>query len=375
MSTHGPIDDHGVDRERASGPFDAHREAFGAELRRVTPKVKQRRRLRLFTLGGTSLALAAAATAAIVIVPTTGSRLDVLAEAQAAIATTPNSIIHYAARFESEWPQRRVDIARWRGCKADPAETWAATTPGPPRYRVKISMNSCDLHQIGSRLATGGMEIAYADRTEKVYAPSDGFMEVTTDLPAQADEQPRWAMFPIIEPQSPDGVDAKDPVARIRSLLAEGRLTDAGQVAGGNGRKLRRLVGQFEEMRGDPENPKPKTVKLDYRVDAETFAPVRIAVTRDTLVPKDVNLPVRQHRYEHRELTDVTTFSIFEVLPLTKDSERLLTVEPKAGTEVTTEKFDPNAEVEKPSAAEKARAKRITDAQIKAGVRKRAGWW
>lgn len=362
----------------AHGPFDDHREAFGAELRRAAPKVKQRRRRRLFTLGGASVALAAAATAAVVIAPSTGSRLDVLAEAQAAIATTPDSIIHYAARMESGYPQRKVDLARWRGCSTKPPETWAATSPGPPRYRIRLPMNPCDLHLVGARIATGGIEVAYGARTEKIYAPADGFMNVATELPAEADEQLRWAMLPIIEPQPADVNAARDPVAWIRTLFAEGKLRDAGEIQGAGGRKLRRLVGEFEEMRGDPKNPKPKTVKLDYRVDAETFAPVRIAVTRDTLVPKDVNVPMREYKYEHRELTDVTTFSIFETLPLTKDNERLLTVEPKAGTEVTTEQyegFDPNTKAEKPSAAERARAKRITDAQIAAGTRKRAGWW
>lgn len=356
----------------AHGPFDDHREAFGAELRRVAPKVKRRRRL--FTLGGATVALAAAATAAVVIAPSAGSRLDVLAEAQAAIATTPDSIIHYAATVKSGYPLRKIDIEQQRACKTDPAEVWVATAPGPPRVRVRIPMNPCGVIPVGARIATGPFDRAYGDRTSSVYAESDGFMDVTTDLPAEADEQEAWsAQIPVIDTRLTEG-DSKNPVERIRSMLAEGKLTDAGEVEGEKGRKLRRLVGQYEEMRGDPKNQKPRTVKVDYRVDADTFAPVRIAVTQSQLVPKDVNLPIRQHRYVHRVITDVTTFSIFETLPLTKDNERLLTVEPKAGTDVTTRKYDPNAEAEEPSAAEEARARRAADAQIKAGTRKYYAW-
>src|SRR5690349_15968178 len=135
MTAHGPSNDR--TGAEAFGPFDAHREAFGAELRRVTPKVKQRRRWRLITLGGASVALAGAATVAAVVVPTTGSRLDVIAEAQAAITTTPDAIIHYAVRVKSGYPLRRIDLEQQRLCKTEPAEVWVATAPGPPRHRIR----------------------------------------------------------------------------------------------------------------------------------------------------------------------------------------------------------------------------------------------
>lgn len=376
MTANGPFEPRGARGSDgdASGPFAVHRDAFGAELRRAAPKVRQRRRRRLMTLGGTSIALASAATAAAVIVPTTGSRLDVIAEAQAAITTTPDSIIHYAATVKSGYPLRRIDLEQRRVCKTDPAEVWVATAPGPPRHRIRSPLNPCGVAELGAHIATGPFDRTYANRTSTVYSESDGFMDVVTDLPAEADEQEAWStQIPISDTQLNEG-DSKNPVARIRSLLAEGKLTDAGEVEGEKGRKLRRLVGQYEEMRGDPKNQKPRTVKVDYRVDADTFAPVRLAVTQRQMVPKDPNLPVRQHRYVHRMLTDVVTFSIFETLPLTKDNERLLTVEPKAGTDVTTVKYDPNRETAEPSAAEKTRARRAAEAQIKSGTRKYYEW-
>ncbi len=352
----------------ANDPYEQHRAAFAAELRRVTPKVRTRRR-RALALGGASVALACAVTAFVVLAPTTDSRLNVLGEAQAAITASPDSILHFAMTYESTYPLSDADRTTTKECPTQPPELWRATTDGPPRYRLRLPMNPCIVNENAGRIITGALEIAYADRTEKFYAENDGFMLVTTDLPAEADEQ-----LPFIMPGGArmTSGDPKDPVGRIRELLAEGKLTDAGEIQGPRGRTLRRLVGHYTELRGDPKAPKPWPVDVDYRVDAETFAPVTLAVTSKMSVPKDPDRALGPT--VHRRITDTARFSTYETIPLTKENEHLLTITPKPGTDVITARDRPATSAQKPSATERARAKKILDAQVNAGIRKRTDW-
>ena len=351
-------------------PYERHRAAFGAELQRVTPRVRHQRRRRAFALGSATVALAGAASAAIVLAPTTGSRLDVVADARAAIDTSPDSIVHFALTYSSNWPQRTIDKRRAKGCRSAPSEMWRATTEGPPRYRVRVPMNPCGVNVVGANIATGAFDVAYADRTIKTSSPADGFMTVDTGLPASADEQPLYGA--VGDTRLTEG-DPTDPVARIRSLLAQGKLTDAGTVRGPGGRTLRRLTGRYTELRGDPKAQKPWPVIVDYRVDADTFAPVLIATTSRMSVPKDPDARIGQTPYVHRMITQKTRFSTYETIPLTPATEGLLTVTPEPGTKVTTRRWekDPPRAL-KPSAAELRRARAVTDAQIKAGTRVRA---
>ncbi|MBJ7471330.1 MAG: hypothetical protein JHD16_08500 [Solirubrobacteraceae bacterium] len=351
-------------------PFETHRTAFGAELRRVAPQPRTRRK-RAYAMGGATLALAGAATTVLVLAPLGGTRLDVLTEAQAAIATTPDSIIHYALKYDSGYPEREVDTERSRGCEPEPGQVWRATTSGAPRFRMRIPLNPCSVSRIGDRIATGSFDVAYGDRTESLYSETDGFMIVTKGLPPEADEQ--QPMLPVGDERLTEG-ESQDPVARIRSMLRDGKLADAGELPSQSGRALRRLVGEYSELRGDPADPSPRKVSVDYRVDAETFAPVEISVTRMQLVPEDVDAPIGRSPMVRRELTDVTTFSTYETIPLNRETERLLTVQPKPGTDVVSKVFDRDDEPAKPSKAEEARAQKIIDAQIAAGTRVRGAW-
>ena len=353
-------------------PFEQHRAAFGAELRRVTPAVKRRqRRLRLAALGGTSIALAGAATAVAVVIPTTGSKLDVVSSAQAAIADEPDQILHFALRYDSGQPESAEDAKRNEGCRPEPGEVWTTTDDGPPRFRLRTPLNPCSVSPLGERIATGAVELAYADDTMRTYSENDGFMTVVTDLPPEAGEQTQ--VLPINDAQLTEA-GSRDPVARIRTLLAEGRLVDAGEVRDDDGRLLRRLTGSYLAERGDPKDPRPSRVEVDYRVDAETFAPVLVKVTQPTQVREDENAPWGETPLVERDITQTTRFTIYETTPLTPETEAQLTVRPKPGTDVTTRRWSKDTQSPEPSAAEEARAAKVAEAQIRAGTRIRAKW-
>lgn len=348
-------------------PFEQHRAAFGAELVRATPRARRRRRQRILALGGATVALAGAATAVAITLPTTGSTLDVVGDARAAIAVDSAAIIHFAVVHDAGYPVPPAEAERAKACASDPVKVWRSTAAGPLRYRIRQPIPKCFVNEVGSRLATGHLETAYADRTLRTYAPDDGFMTVETGLPEEYDHD-----LPIVSPfgYRPLGQDDPvDPVARIRSLLTGGALTDAGELQGRDGRRLRRLVGSYSEKRGDPAAPKTYPVSVDYRVDAKTYAPVLISTTHTVTLPRDLDDPKRG--MVARPVTDRVRFSAYDKLPLTRANEGLLTVQPAPGTDVTTERWSRNAKPTRPSREERARAKKAVRAQILAGTRVR----
>lgn len=351
-------------------PYETHRAAFGAELRAAAPRLRRRRQRRV-ALAGTTVALAGAATVVAVVAPTTGSRLDVLTEAKAAITTTPGSIVHFALTTKSGFPLPDEQKRRAKGCKGGPTEVWQSTSGGELRYRTRMPLYTCSTPVVAGKIITGPFENSFGNGTTKVYSESDGYLRIATEQPT---DRIAYPPVPFGDSRLSEG-NPIDPVARIRSLLADRKLTDAGTIRGKNGRVvLRKLVGDYTELRGDPKAPKPWPVHVEYRVDAKTFAPVLLLTTQRMSVPVDPNDRKWWRNTVHRMVTEEAHFSKFEIIPLTPDSERLLDVQPKPGTETITEPTEQTDWGAKPSKAELARAKRITDAQIKAGIRKRADW-
>jgi hypothetical protein len=344
-------------------PYEQYRAALSTELRRVAPVVRRQRRRRIAALGAATVGLAAAGTAVVVLAPTTGSRLDVIAQARAAIASSSDAIVHYSVWQSDNAPRTKAEAKRARDCKATPPEVWMATADGPPHYRYRIPQSPCVINDFGGRIVTGDLEIAYGDRTSTVYSPNDGFAFVKSGLPASYDEQ--QPPLPTGDSRFSGADDARDPVAAIRAMLSAGQLRDAGPTRGDHGRALRKLVGSSFEDRGDPAHPRKSKVSVVYEVDANTFAPVLIATTAEQTVPKDPDLPLKRLVYLHRMITQTLRFSTYETLPLTPANEKLLTIPLKPGTKVTPKE----ATAEPVSAAEKARAKKIIDAQIAAGLR------
>lgn len=352
-------------------PLQQYRDAFGDELRRAGDR-RDRRRRREWQGAGVA-GVAALASVVAFALPSTGTRIDVLAEARAAVADRPGVILHYAVRSESTLPVSRADQRRARGCqpRALP-EMWVATSSGPPRYRTRLPQPRCGTSTIDDRIATGPLEVAYGDRTQWLYAPADGWMQELTDLPAAADEQ---AAVPLLGDPRLQGSGVSDPVDQIRDMLARGRVRDAGTVRGPGGRQLRRLVGSYTERRGDPKAQEDWPVRVDYLVDADTFAPVVLRTTFRQSVPRDIELGWGKSPTVHRMITDTQRFEIYERLPLTKENEALLRPAPAPGTDVIRRTAGEQQTTRRtPSAAERARAARQIREQIRAGLRLRADY-
>ena len=97
----------------------------------------------------------------------------------------------------------------------------------------------------------------------------------------------------------------------MRKLLADGELKAAGEETL-EGRRVLRLTGEEPSPNGSTERPVPPR-RIEYLVDAETFAPVRITYA-DVIVDGG----------ELNALRRVITFEVFERLPLTPENEALL---------------------------------------------------
>jgi hypothetical protein len=250
---------HGYDR--LLDDFGRRLEASAAlPTKRLTARA-ERLTARPFTRVAPALLLAGAAVgvAALVLAGGGGSRLDVLAQARAELAP-PGQIVHLitTTHFENRGGPRPAVGTSSTG------ELWSASDP--PRWRASISIptptstpGGKPLKRSGG-LVTGRMQFSYADGTAESYFQQVNTLEVTSGLSDTGPEA------------SPSGLAGLgiEPVAQIRSLLATGRLHDAG-AARVNGHAVRRLLGSEPHGRYRPR-------LLEYDVDAATFAPVRVIV-------------------------------------------------------------------------------------------------
>jgi hypothetical protein len=102
-----------------------------------------------------------------------------------------------------------------------------------------------------------------------------------------------------------------DPVSDVERLLAAGELRDQG-VTMRDGRRVRVLTGGWR--RGDGRQVF-HTITVEYVVDAETFAPIEATSTT---------------RMEDSGATASTraAFADYERIPLTRDSAKLLEIQP-----------------------------------------------
>lgn len=199
-----------------------------------------------------------------------GSRIDLVAQARAALAPT-GQIVHLVTTTHIETKGRPGSGA------TSTSEQWSASDP--PRWRVAFDIPTPTTTPGGKPvgdldgLLTGPMQISYGRGTEEFYAQRPNTLEVTSGL---REDRSHAA------PHGPLGVE---PVATVRSLLAAGKLHDAGRSTV-DGRAVRRLVG--EESRGS--NP---PWSIEYDVDPHTGAPVRVRIEAPRAAqPAGIGTPV-----------------------------------------------------------------------------------
>jgi hypothetical protein len=227
---------------------------------------------------------------------------DVLAEARAALGTS-GEIIHVVTRLDvvtDGLEEQRPPIVRDRegrplGHMSTRNERWTALDPLRERSRLTIVPDDGGApHTIDYTFANGVTELrqSWTD-------------EVQTSKFSQSDyERVRGELSP--------GQPGADPVAGVRKLLADGELKAAGEETL-DGRRVLRLTGEEPSPNGTAKRPFPPR-KIEYLVDATTFAPVRI--TYDDVI--------EDSRQAVGALRRVLTFEVFERLPPTPENEALL---------------------------------------------------
>lgn len=317
----------------SQSPYDRHLDDFGRALSAVAPEPRPaRRRLRFALATG---ALAAAGIAAAVVLSPAGGRLDVVAEARAALGT-PGDILNYSVQFEGGMVPKdpakarsaadRARHARATQCRSGPPEVWQ-TTSGETRWRANWPAAPCAIMLSAGHAFSGRSETAYAPGALVTYDPEGNWLQTETDPPASASAPPQFYDDGLIGRSH-----ERDPASQIRSLLTAGRLHDAGEVTV-DGRRLRRFVAKLPAPGTRGANP-PGPPTIEYQVDATTFAPVTLSRTfrqRTRVLGTATHTPhqVRTFRY-------TATFLRYRHLPLTPANERLLEVHPPADVERTT---------------------------------------
>lgn len=283
--------------------YDQLLEEFGRQLKSGEQNVRRRRRRRLRATGGV-LVLAFTGTVALSLIGSgDGSRLEVLAQARAALAPA-GEIVHLvtSTHFES-----RGGSAPAVG-PTSKAEQWSSTSP--LRWRVAFIVPTPTTTPGGKPvgkldgLVTGPMQFSYSGGTFEFYAQRPNTLEVRTGL---SDESPRAT------PSGPLGVE---PVARVRKMLEQGQLRVAGKGTV-DGKPVVRLVG--DEPRGT-NAPWP----VEYDVNPVTYAPVRVAIEA---------APARRRAGAGVQVS-VLQVDTYQLIPLNSSTASLLAIKPAGKTTV-----------------------------------------
>lgn len=282
--------------------YDRYLDDFGARLARAAapdpaPTRPPRRRLAL-GLGGTAVATAAVvATVLAVGGGAAGERLDVVAQAQAALAPE-GKIVHMVVRTDVELDG--LD----RGADAT-SEIWSADDR--PRWRLRQTLPDLPVDRpvpgIGSV-----QELSYGDGVQRIYTVQADVLRETDGFTDDS---------PIARPPSFLQSGSSDPAAGLRARLERGELRDTGEVAF-DGQTVRRLVATSEL--GETRQ------RFVYDVDPQTFAPVAGSVT--TTTPGTDREPfVFRFRVER-----------FETLPDTPENAGLLRIATTPSTKVVRDR-------------------------------------
>jgi hypothetical protein len=299
---------------------------------------RTRRPLRRLVLAAAATCVLAGVTAVSIDVAPDGSgggglpQISAIEQARAALAA-PGAIVHYTVTLSRDGGEGHSRDPRFADCNAGPLEVWRATDPMRWRAVQPVSDNpSCgtmDLSQGLGPVVSPRLEVSYANGRTSSYVPGRDIMLVINDEDAPADGERRapssatgaasiqlFSTPPVRKPGR-DGmpfVDTRpaDPVSDVERLLAEGALRDGGESVR-HGRRARVLTGSW--TRGDGKHVF-QTTTVEYVVDAETFAP--IAATSTT-------------RMEDSGATASTSaaFAGYERIPLTRDSAKLLEIQPE----------------------------------------------
>jgi hypothetical protein len=300
-----------MDRLRAADPVPGEPETPPVEflLTRLEPARPRRRGGRRRVV---AIALAAVLVAAGIVVAgeLRQPSVDVLAQAREALGTGQDEIVHIVVRTEALGRNGKVvgslfvDGRRKIGAISNRSERWIATDPHRTRGRLTI------LPRGGGAERT--VENDYADGVSRsAYSWDDTLLVHVIPVKYRPESMPA--------PDGPAQLSGGDPTAAIRSLLARGKLREAGETRVGE-RRVLRLVGHqpVERHKGGAISP---AVDVEYLVDAVTYAPVRMTFKHKQ--------PIEGRLVEADTIR--LTFETYERIPLTAESAALLRI-PDADT-------------------------------------------
>jgi hypothetical protein len=280
--------------------YDRLLEDFGQRLKEAETRPAGRQRRRRHLAAGTVVLAGIAAGTLMLTGAGGGGRLDVVAQARAALAPAGH-VVHLVTTSHME--MRGGSEAQIVGPEAEenaPRVTERWSTTQPTRWRVATSVPVVTAHGTSTR----SVRSSYGGGTEESYIPSLNTLDVTTGVGKGPASRARLYGGPL------DG----DPVAGIRSMLVAGQLHDAGSGTI-DGRAIRRLVGEeLSRPQGLAHSPWP----VEYDVDPTTYAPVRFTV-------EEVGMSFRGNTGTPTLIIDVNTY---EALPLNETTAALLSIHP-----------------------------------------------
>ena len=280
--------------------YDRLLEDFGRHLQEAEARAGSGQRRRGRVAAGTVVLAGMAAGTLMLTGAGGGGRLDIVAQAKAALAPAGH-VVHLVTTSHME--MRGGSEAEIVGPEAEegtPRITERWSTSQPTRWRVASTV------PIGT--STGPVQRSYGGGTEESYIPSLNTLDITSGVSEDS----------LLATSGPLGTD---PVARIRSMLEAGQLHDAGSGTV-NGHAIRRLVG--EELSRAPGFAHPPW-PVEYDVDPETYAPVRFTV-------EEVGMSFRGNAGTPTLVVDVNAY---EALPLNETTTALLTIQPTGNPTVT----------------------------------------
>jgi hypothetical protein len=281
-------------------------EGFGKVLQEAETRPAGRQRGRRRVAAGAT-ALAGIATGALMLMGAgSGGRLDVVAQAEAALEPLGH-VVHLVTTSRME--MRGGSQAEIVGPEAEDntprvEERWSASQP--VRWRVAATVPSVTAQGTHPEQ----VQLAYAGGVVELYLQSLNTLDITTGI---SEDSPRMSLH--------DGALGADPAARIRSMLEAGQLHNAGSGTV-DGHTVERLVG--DELSPSPGAAHPPW-PVEYDVDANTYIPVRFTVEEVGMsFPGNTGTP-----------TQVVEVNTYEQLPLNETTASLLSIHP-AGNPIVT---------------------------------------
>jgi hypothetical protein len=258
------------------------------------------------------LALGVVVAGAVLLVGGGGGRVDVIAQAEAALAPTGQvlriaTISHLEMRggTHPEVTGSEAESLGWNKPRA--AEEWSAS--GPTRWRIATTIPTST--RAGS-VTAAPIQCAYSNGSEENY--NQAFLTNELVVVPVSKGQDESSEESSCTDQVSGGLGT-EPVTYIGSMLASGQLHLIGKGTV-NGREVLRLTGS---------EPRPRLTSVssggaypvEYDVEPETYAPVRVTVEK-------VGVDALGNAGTLTEITDVTAY---ERLPLNETTAGLLRIE------------------------------------------------